>query len=385
MGVGTIGGMRYGAAALTVPLSLAWGAASVLSHNKPKQSNNLIDFLLQNEHLIAASIFGTVTSSAFLNMYPLRTLFFGLASIASLIGYLSNNVPNKGEKDSSSQSNIAWLEATIIGCMGLAAISKGNVLGMPHQEGLANHNLEFPKVNNFKDIAKGWTNNLGAEMNILGWNIKNSPLLLRDLFVGVGSGVKNIISPSPELRNFGALNRFRGAIETNAPNCYRGAFQITGLMRLSAFGLLLTSLLTDKDKDSPISELANKANKTRSISKPISKRAKSFPSASNTNETNSPQNTIQPEEHKQHILSQIASWIISFSLIPAAISALSRNSKWGNIPNLLFNASSLLAIPGLGLKLFPIGDFGQVAGALSTKLLIAIQMFAYALSGLMRK
>jgi hypothetical protein len=358
-----------------------------LAHNKPKQSNNLTDCLSQYEHLIAASLFGTVATSAFLNMYPLRTLFFGLASIASLFGYLSNDKPSNGEKKSSPPSNIEWLEACIIGCLGLAAISKGNILGMPLQERLANHSLEFPKVNNFKKIAKAWTNNLGAEMNILGWNIKNSPLLLRDFFVGVGSGVKNIISPSPELRNLGALNRFRGAIETNAPNCYRGAFQITGLMRLSAFGLLLTSLLTDKDKDkdSSISELANKANETPSISKPISKRAKSFPSASNTNETNSPQNTIQPEEHKQHILSQVASWIISFSLIPAAISALSRNSKWGNIPNLLFNASSLLAIPGLGLKLFPIGDFGQVAGALSTKLLIAIQMFAYALSGLMRK
>ena len=45
MGVGIIGGIRSGTAALTVPLSLAWGAASVLAHNKPKQSNNLTDCL----------------------------------------------------------------------------------------------------------------------------------------------------------------------------------------------------------------------------------------------------------------------------------------------------------------------------------------------------
>jgi hypothetical protein len=366
MGMTTIGAIRYGAAVATVPLSIAWGIASVLAHHKPQNSNDIVNFLLQKQHLIAASIFGTVTTSAFLNMYPLRTLFFGLASLASLLGYISQNSSTNKENKSLENPNIEWLEATIIGCMGLAAFSKCNVLGIPHSEKLQNHNFEFPEVKNLGEVATGWRRNLSAEINIFKWNIQNSPLLFRDLFVGVSSGIKNMVNPTQEMRKLSLLNRFRGAIETNAPNCYRGAFQITGLMRLSAFGLLLASVFTKKDENTQTANTNNEENQIQNVDR--------------TNETNSLKDTAQPEKHKQQLLSQIAAWLISFSLIPAGISALSINKKWGNIPNLLFNASSLLAIPGLGLKLLPVGDFGQIAGALCTKLLIAVQMLAYALS-----
>lgn len=347
MVINIIGLIRPSLAFITIPLSLAWSASTVLAHQKqlPGQRDPIKKTLIKNQYLLASGIFGTVASSAFVNMYPLRTLFFGLASLISLIGHIFKNKENSSTQSSSNEHNLECLEASIIGCFGLAAISKGNVLGLPKGEVLDNHSFNFPKVQSFSEVFQGWKNNFASEVNILKWNTKNIPTLLHDFYVGVGSGLKSVFSPSAEYRGMKALDRFRESAERSAPNCFRGAFQVTGFMRILAFVLMLTSFFINKRSE------------------------------------DNPETNFQ-KEHKENILNKIASWSISLSLIPAAISALCKNLKWGVIPNLLFNLSALFAIPGLASKFLPMGEMGKIAGAMCTKLLIATQMFAYAVSQL---
>ncbi len=341
--------IKYGLAIATIPLSALWATSATFSHLSSAKDNPFLNSLVSNQNLLASLIFAAVGTSGFLSMYPLRSINFALASLGTLAGYFAVNA----EADEDKKHNILQvLEAMVIGFLGGAAVSKANVA-----YNSSNLSLEFSTVNNLTDIKKGWQNNFTTETKILREQLFNLPSLTKDFFTGSSSGIKNVFYPSSEFKNLGKLDRFRGAATKYGTNWSSGAFQLTGIMRLLACGLSLSSIFLKDDKQNKHSEKADP-------------------------------------------LANTSSWLVSLSLIPAAIAALSKNSKWANLPNLLFNASALLAIPGLVLKLMPeswinnlfgedkaksVNDFIKIVGGLFTKLLIALQMLAYALSQCLKK
>ena len=343
--------LKYGLAVATIPLSALWATSATFAHVDSAKDNPILNSLVSNQNLLASLIFGTVATSGFLSMYPLRSINFALAALGALGGYFALNA----EDDEDKKHNISQiLEAIIIGFLGVAAVSKGNV---SHKSN--GFNFEFPQANNLNEVKNGWQKNLGAETSILKEQLLNFPSLSKDFLVGTANGLKNVFFPNQEFKNLGKLDRFREAATKYGKNWSSGAFQITGIMRLLACGLTLSSLLLKND------EVDNSKAKKQKDG-----------------------------------LADAGGWLVSLSLIPAAIAALNKNTKWGALPNLLFNASALLAIPGLGFKLIPkdwinklfgednsksINDFVKIAGGLCTKVLIALQMLAYALSQCVKK
>ncbi len=345
--------LKYGLAVATIPLSALWATSATFAHVDSAKDNPILNSLVSNQNLLASLIFGIVATSGFLSMYPLRSINFALAALGALGGYFALN----NETDEDKKHNISQiLEAIIIGFLGMAAVSKGNV---SHKS--PNLSFEFPEANNLNAVKEGWQKNLGAEMGIFQEQCSNFPSLTKDFVVGSSSGLKNVFFPSPEFKSLGKLDRFREAATKYGKNWSSGAFQITGIMRLLACGLTLSSIFLKDDHEQAENSKVKK---------------------------------------QKDGLANAGSWLVSLSLIPAAIAALSKNSKWGSLPNLLFNASALLAIPGLGFKLIPkdwinklfgdensksINDFIKIAGGLCTKVLIALQMLAYALSQCIKK
>lgn len=328
-----INSLRFSCVPLTVSSALCWAAANVLSHqSNSKHQSKGIKNLTDNQYLFGASAFASVAASAFLNLYGGRTLIFAAASLWSLFMHLN--------KDNLPKNLLSFFDLGIVGFLGLAAASKGFIASKKAT-------YHFPAINSFEHLCKAWKDNLIVEGRVAKNVFQNYSQILADIPRGLTAIAQN--------KQKFSLEGFQKTVQSQAPNFFQGNFQLTALMRLLAFATGGFALLKTQSKDS--------------------------------------------EEHKKNFWIETSSWLVSISLIPASLASLARNPKWDNISNTVFNLSSLFGIAGfsfkaisalantfeglfksMGLNNFFKGELNNTIGSLCTKLLIVMQMLAYALS-----